>query len=256
MQGQQGEEKPAEGQGKAQEGQNEPDVLALTNQLKSEKEARRAAQGKLADLEVRLKEFEGIDPAQVREIIAEKQKLEEEMRKKDPAKLEEYHKIEKQKLAESYDRKLAEALAKVEQLQKVNKTLTVTDKVMAQIGKHFSDDVQDIVKGIVERHCDIDESGQIYIRDENGEEMMSPKNKVLPITVEEFGQWLVEKRPSLARPVGMGGTGSPAQGERTRRGQVRIPTTMAELQSLPNAKEVWASLTAEEKAKLGSTWKL
>lgn len=256
--GQQGGDgqKPAEGQKPADAaGDQNPEAAVLSQQLKAEKEARRAAQGKLADLEVKLREFDGIDAHAIREMIAEKARLEEEMRKKDPAKLEEYHKIEKQKLSESFDKKLADAQARIEQLQRTNKTLTVTDKVMAQIGKHFNEDVQDIIKGIVERHCDIDETGAIFIVDEGGKEMPSPKNSVLPMSIEEFGLWLVDRKPSLAKPTGMGGTRDPNQGERSRRLGAKLPTTMQELQSMPNAKEIWAKLTPEEKLQLGRTMK-
>lgn len=249
MDRQQAGEKP-----QASEGQNELNVLALTTQLKNEKEARRAAQGRLADMEAKLQAFEGIDPAAIREIIAEKERLAEEMRKKDPAKLEEHFKAEKQRLIDTYESKLKAALEENAKLKAQNKSLTVTDKVMASIGKYFNDDVLDIVKTVVERHCDLDEAGQIVIRDENGEEMPSPKNRMLPISIEEFGQWLVEKRPSLAKPIGMGGTASASQGERAKRGaNGRIPATYAELQAMPNAKEIWANLSYEEKSKLAST---
>ena len=47
------------------EGESQPleaaDVATLTQQLKSEKDARRAAQGRLADMEVKLQSFDGIE---------------------------------------------------------------------------------------------------------------------------------------------------------------------------------------------------
>lgn len=247
-----------EGQQDGQEPQpaGEAGAAALAQQLNREREARRAAQGKLAEFEAKLKDFDGIDPTAVREVLEEKKRLEEEARKNNPAKLEEFHKQEKQRLIDDYEARLKETLAKVEQLQKTNKTLTVTDKVMANIGKHFNEDVQDIVKSLVERHCDIDESGQIFIVGEDGKEMPSAKNAMLPMTVEEFGLWLVEKKPSLAKPTGMGGTRDPNQGERSRRLGTKLPSSMQELFAMPGGRDIWAKMSAEEKAQLGATWKM
>ncbi len=210
------------------------------------------------DWEVKAKKYEGIlkdvDPDEYKTLKKALEDKDKELAAKDPAKLEELWNKKFDRFRTEVEGEKSELQKELEKLRNQNKSLAVTDKVMTSISKHFHGDVLDIVKGLVEKHCDLDADGNIIARDANGEPLYSPKNRALPMNIEEFGEWLRDQRKSLAVPTHTGGTKDVTDGQRvSSRAGGKIPTTYDELAAMPNPKEVFSKLTSEQQMAIART---
>ena len=117
---------------------------------------------------------------------------------------------------------------------------------MAEISGLFNKDALKFIKREVEERCDLDEDGSIVVKNEHGEAIFK-NGKYLGIN--DLGEMLVEQYPSLAKSTGTGGGKDAAQGTKmTTRGTGRIPETFAELQQMPNPREVLDRLKRENPA--------
>lgn len=213
------------------------------DELTKQREVNQRLQGKLTDIEKKYNQFvsiyKGIDPDEARATKSKSEELEKKLAKNDPEKMEDifnrkFSKFQNEAALEK------ESLGKeLAILRAENKTLKVTDKVIAEIGKLFQDDMLKFVKREVEQLCDLDEDGSIVIKDENGD-IVYRNGKSLGI--KDFGELLVEKYPSMARAQGSGGTKDATPGQRTGRTSNKIPESLAELNSMSNPKEVLAQL--------------
>jgi hypothetical protein len=193
------------------------------------------------------KKFEGIDLDEYRKTQEEKARLERELVAKDPQKLEEHHEKKAQKLRTEYETRLKESTDRVAQLERQVKTLAVTDRVMTEVAGQFNEDVLDLVKGIVEQAADRDDDGQIFFKDENGDPLY---NGARYLTAKEFAAQLIDRKPSLAKPVGSSGTQNATPVQKGR--GVRKPTSHAEWAAMPEPQKTQAynALTHDEKLAL------
>ncbi|TXH14435.1 MAG: hypothetical protein E6R03_09230 [Hyphomicrobiaceae bacterium] len=181
--------------------------------------------------------YKDIDPDEARKL---KEKLEESERKaaeKDPAKMEEIFNRKMTRLQAEAAEKEAQLLKDLEKYKAENKTLRVTDKVMNEIGDLFNSDAIKFIKREVEQFCDIDDDGTtIVVKDEDGN-IQFRNGKYLGI--KDFGEMLVERYPSLAKPRGVGGAKDATPGSKKPGGNSgKVPESYAELQAMPNAREV------------------
>lgn len=222
-------------------------------------QAHKTLQGELAGLKDQLSKYEGIDIQEYLAIKAQNEKLAADLAKKSPEAMEEYA---SRKIAEEKRRYEMELKKADERFNEVNrtvqtmssrlKTLEVTDRVMAVIGKNFNTDVHEFIKGKVEAFCDKDADGNLYVKDADGNVMYSRVRRGEPMRLEEFGDMLAEQYPSLARSSVVNGTSDATGGNRTNRTGKKV-TTWAELISRPDQKEIFASMTDEEVAALAKT---
>jgi hypothetical protein len=134
----------------------------------------------------------------------------------------------------------------VDGLAKVNKSLAVTDKVMGEISGLFNQDALKWIKREVEESCDLDEDGSIVVKDDSGDVLYKGAR---PMTLKEYGEYLVERYPSLAKASGVSGVkdATPGQKSGVRTGN-KVPQTYAELQAMPNGREVLERLKREDPA--------
>ena len=190
--------------------------------------------------------YKDIDPDEYRTL---KQKLEEKEREaaeKDPQKMEELFQRKLDRIRSELESERNSLKEQVEGLAKVNKTLAVTDKVMGEISGLFNQDAHKWIKREVEESCDLDEDGSIVVKDDNGDVLYKGAR---PMTLKEYGEYLVERYPSLAKASGVSGVkdATPGQKSGMRMGN-KIPQTYAELQAMPNPKEVLERLKREDPA--------
>lgn len=212
------------------------------------RERNQRLQGQLAELEKKYSQFSSmykdVDPDEYKTLKAKLEEVERQAAEKDPAKMEELftRKMEKYRSeVESEKQRLAE---QVELLQRTNKTLAVTDKVMGEIGQLFNSDAIKWIKREVEESCDLDEDGTIVVKDENGDILYKGAR---PMTLKEYGEHLVDKYPSLAKASGVGGVKDLTPGQKASgRSSNRVPQTWTELQAMPNAREVLERLKKED----------
>ena len=190
--------------------------------------------------------YKDIDPEEHRSL---KQKLEEKEREaveKDPQKIEELYQRKLDKYRNEVETEKQSLKEQLDALARVNKSLAVTDRVMSEIGPLFNIDAVKWIKREVEESCDLDEDGSIVVKDESGDVLYKGAR---PMTPKEYGELLVEKYPSLAKASGVSGVKDATPGTRaTPRGSNKTPETWAELQAMPNAREVLERLKKENPA--------
>lgn len=222
-------------------------------------QAHKNLQGELAGLKEQLSKYDGIDIQEYLAIKAQNEKLAADLAKKSPEAMEEFA---SRKIAEEKRRYEMELKKADERYHEVNKTvqtmasrlktLEVTDRVMAVIGKNFNTDVHEFIKSKVEASCDKDEDGNLYVKDADGNVVYSKVRRGEPMKLEEFGEMLAEQYPSLARSNAVNGTADATGGNRTNRMGKKV-STWAELISRPDQKEIFNSMTDEEILALSKT---
>lgn len=190
--------------------------------------------------------YKDIDPDEYKTL---KQKLEEKEREaaeKDPQKMEELFQRKLDKYRNEVETEKQSLKEQLEALAKVNKSLAVTDKVMSEISGLFNQDALKWIKREVEESCDLDEDGSIVVKDDSGDILYKGTR---PMTPKEYGELLVEKYPSLAKASGISGVKDATPGQRSApRGGNKVPESWAELQAMPNAREVLERLKKENPA--------
>jgi hypothetical protein len=128
-----------------------------------------------------------------------------------------------QQLRNEFAEKLTSTEAQAKQFQSKLKALTVTDKVMSVIGDKVLPDARKFLRMEVEKECDLEgdfDSGQIIVKDEQGNTRWSPHRPNERMSIEEYSDVLKSRYPTLfqsnarsAEPVN-GGTkfqSNPAQ---------------------------------------------
>ncbi len=232
--------------GHGAEGNNGSDDGVQTNdELARERAKSQKLFAELTDLKKTYQQFtsmyKDIDPDEARKLKEKNEELERKAIEKDPAKMEEMFNRKFTRFQTEMAEKEASLTKELEKYKKENKTLRVTDKVMAEIGSLFNEDALKFIKREVEEFCDLDDDGStIVVKDEDGN-VQFRNGKI--IGIKDFGEQLIEKYPSLARARGVGGAKDASPGpKRQGAGSGRIPETYAELQSMPNSKAVFDEL--------------
>ena len=192
--------------------------------------------------------YKDIDPEEYRSLKAKLEEKEREAAEKDPQKMEELFQRKLDRIRSELESERNSLKEQVEALGKANKTLAVTDKVMSEISGMFNQDALRWIKREVEESCDLDEDGSIVVKDDDGDVIYKGAR---PMTLKEYGEYLAEKYPSLAKASGVSGVKDMTPGVKSAgRATNKVPQTYAELQALPNAKEVLERLKKEDPAAL------
>jgi len=234
----------------SQQDQVAPDQGPSMEEVSKLKERNQKLQGQLSDIEKKYSTFasiyKDIDPDEYKNLKAKLEEVEKKSASNDPAKLEELFERKMQKFRAEVESEKTTLVQQLEALKKTNRQLAVTDKVMGEISGMFNTDAIKFVKREVEELCDLDEDGSIVVKDENGDIMYKGAR---PITLKEFAEHLMDKYPSLAKASGVSGTKdmTPGQVSRTRNAN-KVPQSWAELQAMPNAREVLERLKREDPA--------
>jgi F0F1-type ATP synthase membrane subunit b/b' len=216
------------------------------------KEINQRLQGKLTDVEKKYNQFasmyKDVDPDEYKNLKSTLEQKDRELAEKDPAKMEEVWERKFNRFKTDAETEKAKLLKDLDTYKAENKTLKVTDKVMAEISGLFNPDAVKFIKREVEEFCDLDDDGSIVVKDENGDIVF--RNGKL-VTIKDFGESLADKYPSLAKSTGSSGTRDATPGEkRPSRPGGRIPETYAELAAMPNSREVFERLKRENPAAL------
>lgn len=192
--------------------------------------------------------YKDIDPEEYRSLKTKLEEKEREAAEKDPQKMEELFQRKLDRIRSELEGERNSLKEQVEALGKANKTLAVTDKVMSEISGMFNQDALRWVKREVEECCDLDEDGSIVVKDDDGDIIYKGAR---PMTLKEYGEYLAEKYPSLAKASGVSGVKDATPGVKSSaRMTNKVPQTYAELQALPNPREVLERLKKEDPAAL------
>jgi hypothetical protein len=228
------------------EGTNDNDTGAVENEeLLKLRTLNERLKGQLTDVEKKYNQFSSmykdIDPDEARALKAKLEETERKSAEKDPAKMEEMFNRKFQKVQTELQSALEAAQKERDAIKAENKTLRVTDKVMAEIAGMFNEDAIKFIKREVEQFCDLDDDGStIIVKDEDGNVQFRNGKYV---GIKDFGEMLADKYPSLAKRQGIGGAKDASPGHK-RPGQVgvKVPESYAELMAMPNSKQVLADL--------------
>lgn len=190
--------------------------------------------------------YKDIDPDEYRSLKTKLEEKEREAAEKDPQKMEELFQRKLERIRSELETERNSLREQVDSLARVNKTLAVTDRVMSEIGGLFNSDAVKWIKKEVEDSCDLDEDGSIVVKDDNGDVRYKGAR---PMTLKEYGEFLVEQYPSLAKASGVSGVKDATPGHKSGvRSSNKIPQSYAELQLMPNPKEVLERLKREDPA--------
>jgi len=190
--------------------------------------------------------YKDIDPEEYKSLRQKLEEKEREAAEKDPQKMEDLFQRKLERMRSELETENLTLKEQLDALSKVNKTLAVTDRVMSDISGLFNQDALKWIKREVEESCDLDEDGSIVVKDDSGDILYKGAR---PMTPKEYGELLVEKYPSLAKASGVSGVKDATPGTRSApRGANRVPESWAELQSMPNAREVLERLKKENPA--------
>lgn len=190
--------------------------------------------------------YKDIDPDEHRSLKAKLEEKEREAAEKDPRAMEELFQRKLDRIRSELETERDGLKEQLDGLARVNKTLAVTDKVMSEIGGLFNSDAAKWIKKEVEESCDLDEDGSIVVKDDNGDVLYKGAR---PMTLKEYGEYLVERYPSLAKASGLSGVKDATPGQKSGvRSSNKIPQSFAELQAMPNPKEVLERLKKEDPA--------
>lgn len=232
-----------EGQGTGEEQQT-----FTADEVKKLKDTNQRLQGKLTDIEKKYEQFSSmyrdIDPDEIKALRQKAEEAEKKAAERDPTKLEELFERKRAKEREEYEGKLTTKDKELEQIRRELKSLKVTDRVMGEIGKFFTDDSQRFIKREVEERCDLDEDGTIIVRGDQGEILYRGAR---PMTAKEFGELLCQQYPSLAKSTATPGGKDVVPGQKVTQRVLREPETLREFVDMGSPKEVWDKLPSDKK---------
>jgi hypothetical protein len=223
------------------QGSEEKELVLQGEEAKKVLDLNQRLKGQLTDLEKKYNQFtsiyKDIDPDEAKTLKAKLEEAERKSAEKDPAKMEEIWDKKLKKFQTEAESERQSLKGELEKLRADNKTLRVTDKVMAEISGMFTPDAQEFLRIKVNQLCDLDEDGTIIVKDENGDPMFR-NGKYMGL--KDLAEQLVEKYPSMARAQGSSGTKDATATTRApNRGNIKEPTTWAELQAMGPAGHEW-----------------
>lgn len=249
QQGQQGQGAPAGDGGEQQ--------TFTAEEVKKLKEINQRLQGKVTEAEKKYDTFASmyrdIDPDEVKRLRQEKEDAERKIAENDPRKLEELFERKRQKEREEYEGKLTNFQKENEQFKRELKTLKVTDRVIGEIGKLFNDDALRFIKREVEEHCDLDDDGTILVKSDDGEVLY---RGVRPMSVKEYGEYLITQFPSLAKSTATPGGKDAIPGQKVMHRGVKLPDTYEEFRQMGSPREIWDKLPGDKKVEFAQHMKV
>ena len=206
-----------------------------------------------AQVEDLTRKFSGIDPEKAKADAAALLQLQKEGAAGDPKKIETLLAQREAELRKELAKEIDTHKQRADQLGSRVKELEVTDKVFAIAAGRFNDDTHEDVKAKIRQFCDLGEDGQIIVKDDKGKPRYSTKNPSAPMSPAEFTDWLVEQRPSWAKPTMTSGVKDP--GQKVPAGNFANIRTLDDVNRQPNPKEFWAQLPMEKKREIAETLK-
>ncbi len=155
------------------------------------------AEAERKDLEIRLKEAnKKLDTVRKERAIAK------------PEDLEAWQSEEQKKIRSELAGEIQKRDDELNKLKSQIRELTVVSSVVALARDKFNDDVIEDIKDRARRFCDVNEAGEIIVKDEQGRPRYSKANVSKLMTGEEFLTELAELRPSWAKAQVVPGTKS------------------------------------------------
>lgn len=213
--------------------EEQKEVVSIEEHSKVQQELQRITEraqrfeGKFTDLEKQFEKFQGVNLDELRANNEAYQRLQKE-KATGSASEQDFEAVWKDRetsLITQNQQKLEELNSELQKKSSMIHEMTVVDKAMGELASRFRSDTHEFVKDIVRKSCDIDETGQIFIKGADGKAQYINGGSQR-LSVEEFGKQLTEKYPSFAVDNSIAGTrGS---------GETKNGHTSSGARSLPN----------------------
>lgn len=193
-----------------------------------------------ADAEVRLREANKRLDALRKEKAASK-----------PEDLDSWRQEEEKKIREEVAKDIETERSARQKLESEVKELKVVNAVFSAAKSKFNDDVQDDLKERIRRTCDIDQNGEIVVKDDKGNVRYSKANMSKPMGIQEFIEEVAELKPSWVSKTVISGVMSSSSSRTSSSAVIRRPGEGA---SKSEWKAYFEANPADAKAALNGTF--
>lgn len=175
-------------------------------------------EAKLTDMEKRFDAVKDIDPERYIAQREEIENLRKELSTKDPDRREELLQQSKQELEQEihgrYEGKLNEATTKISTLERDLRKYRITNPLKDAAAKLVQPDSLPLVEMLAERELDIDDSGQVFVKGEDGKPVPSKENPRDNMGITEYLKTrIAEQYPSILLDTNKRGTRSNSRTE-------------------------------------------
>lgn len=181
-----------------------PDSKAVsTEEYNAAIEKTRRLEAELVDSKKTLSRYSTLgDPDDIRGKLEDYTIIKRETAGGDPKKIEEIIAREKGEIERAYSKKLSDletenktTVSKLKKLQVINPAVQAAAEV-------FNSDALPLFTGIFEQSLDVDDSGNVFVKDSDGKARRSEKDPRQNMALGEFLQELASKYPSAAKATG------------------------------------------------------
>jgi hypothetical protein len=203
----------------------------------------------LEDMKRRMTKFESLDVEKLKADAEALRLLQEKDASGDPEKMKKLVKDREAEIRASVEQDIQKLKKSLEELTNRNKELEVTERVFALASARFNEDTYEDVKEKIRRHCNLADGGISVTID--GKPAYEPGSASKPMSPESFVNWLVEQRPSWAKPTNKGGTRT--EGAKNTNGAAAGKSySLSQLQNMDSAEQrkAAAEMPAEDRAKI------
>jgi len=155
-------------------------------------------EGQIADMESKLKPFDGIDLEKLKAHSEELDILKKEKATGSTEDIDKYVSDKEAEVTSRFESTITELQGKVDGLAGENRELKVVDKAMTAIGGLFNDDCHGFIKQIIRKSVHKD-AGDFVIKDDEENVRYSKGNPAKKMDLAEYATEISELYPSMAK---------------------------------------------------------
>jgi len=155
-------------------------------------------EGQIADMESKLKPFEGLDLERLKAHSEELDILKKEKATGSKEDIDAYVATKETEITQRFEGTITELQGKVDGLTGENRELKVVDKAMTAIGGIFNEDCHGFVKEIIRKSVHRD-AGDFIVKDDEGNVRYSKSNPAKKMDLSEYANEISELYPSMAK---------------------------------------------------------
>jgi len=164
--------------------------------------------GRLTDYEKQLESYKKYgDPESVSARLAELELLKKEKAGGNKEEWEKLFTTKESEIRSESQKAIDAALAQAKEAKGKLRELTLVDKVFGLAANKFNDDTHSDIKNYIRQYCDINEQGEILVKDDKGEIRYREGKPSEKMDANDFVNWLANQKPSWAKPTTKSGQG-------------------------------------------------
>jgi hypothetical protein len=162
--------------------------------------------GQLVDMKKQLESFTKLgDPESLRGRLEDYENLRKDKAITSKDDLDKLLQTKEQEIRQSLQSEFEGLKGTFEKTQSELRELKITDRVFSLAASQFNDDVHDDVKDYIRKYCDLNEDGQIIVKDAKGGIRHRDGKPAEKMDGADFVNWLATQKPSWAKAKGKSG---------------------------------------------------